>query len=273
MAGCQYDIDYAVKHLGDRAAELIPGLAVGFELFSYEQWPPVLVDLLPGGAGRRAWLRRLQVERDGPQVDWHLLLGGAGSPPGNLRIAEAVPLPPPDHFRSGFHRRDIIEQGERFLDYAEERGAYVAGASSVQGEAPKYLLVEAHDGRFHAEGALPDEKAHKFWLVKFPRGRRTDERNQQILRNEAAYLEVARDFGIRTGEPLVYEEDVLFVPRFDRRVLAGRVERLGMNSLYAVADIPGFGAAVHHDIYCRALAQVASDPARELREYMLRRHS
>ena len=266
----QYDIDYAVEHLGERGAELIPGLPVGFELFPYDKWPPVLVDLLPGGAGRAAWLRRLQVERDGPQMDWHMLLKGAGAPPGNLRIAEAVPSPPPGHFRLGFHRNAIIEQGERFLDYAEERGAYVAGASSVQGEAPKYLLVEDHVGLFHAEGALPDEKARKFWLVKFPRGRRADKRNQQVLRNEAAYLEVARDFGIRTGEPLVYEEGVLFVPRFDRRVLDGRVERLGMNSLYAVANIPGFGAAIHHDVYCRALAQVASDPIRELREYILR---
>ena len=266
----QYDIDYAVAYLGERAAELIPGLTVGFELFSYAQWPPVLVDLLPGGAGRAAWLRRMQVERDGPQMDWHLLVKGAGAPPGNLRIAEAVPSPPADHFRLGFPRGDIIEQRERFLDYAEERGAYVAGASSVQGEAPKYLLVEDYAGLFHAEGALPDEKARKFWLVKFPRVRRTDERNQQVLRNEAAYLEVARDFGIRTGEPLVYEEGVLFVPRFDRKVSDGRVERLGMNSLYAVADITGFGAAVHHDIYCRALAQVVSDPVRELREYMRR---
>ena len=174
----------------------------------------------------------------------------AGAPPGNLRIAEAVPSPPPDHFKLGFVRRDIIEQRERFLDYAEERGAYVAGASSVQGEAPKYLLVEDHAGLFHAEGALPDEKARKFWLVKFPRGRRTDKRNQQVLRNEAAYLEVARRFGIRTGEPLVYEEGALFVPRFDRNVSDGRVERLGMNSLYAVANIPGFGAVVHHDTYC-----------------------
>ena len=36
----QYDIDYAVAYLGNRAAELIPGLTVGFELFRFEQWPP-----------------------------------------------------------------------------------------------------------------------------------------------------------------------------------------------------------------------------------------
>ena len=266
----QYDIDYAVTHRGNRAAELIPGLTVGFELFRFEQWPPFLVDLLPGGAGRRAWLRRMQAENDGPQMDWHLLTKGAGAPPGNLRIAEAVLMPPPDHFKIGFPRGDILEQRERFLDYAEERGAHVAGASSVQGEAPKYLLAEDHAGMFHAEGALSDEKIKKFWLVKFPRGRRTDERNQMVLRNEAPYLEVARKFGIRTGEPLVYESDTLFVPRFDREVSGGRVKRLGMHSLYAVANIAEFGATVRHDIYCRALAQIVVDPVQELREYMRR---
>ncbi|MBC8433548.1 MAG: HipA domain-containing protein [Desulfobacterales bacterium] len=266
----QYDIDYAVTYLGNRAAELIPGLSVGFELFRFEQWPPFLVDLLPGGAGRRAWLRRMQAENEGPQMDWHLLTKGAGAPPGNLRIAEAVLTPPPDHFKIGFPRGDILEQRERFLDYAEERGAHVAGASSVQGEAPKYLLAEDHAGMFHAEGALPDEKIKKFWLVKFPRGRRTDERNQQVLRNEAPYLEVARKFGIRTGEPLVYEGDVLFVPRFDRNVAGGRVERVGMHSLYAVANIAEFGAVVRHDIYCRALAKIVVDPVQEMREYIRR---
>lgn len=266
----QYDIDYAMTYRGNRDAELIPGLTVGYELFRFEQWPSFLVDLMPGGAGRRAWLRRMQAENDSPQMDWHLLVRGTGAPPGNLRIEEAVLTPPADHFKIGFPRGDIIEQRERFLDYAEERGAYVAGASSVQGEAPKYMLAEDHQGMFHAEGALPDDKVHKFWIVKFPCGRRTDERNQQVLRNEAPYLEVARTFGIRTGEPLVYEDDALFVPRFDRTVLDGRVERSGMHSLYAVANIPGFGATVRHDTFCHALAQVVTKPDEELREYMRR---
>ena len=91
----QYDVDYAVTHLGDRRADIIPGLTVGFELFRYEHWPAVIVDLLPGGAGRRAWLRRMQAEKDGPHMDWRLLVNGAGAPPGNLRIAEALPSPPP----------------------------------------------------------------------------------------------------------------------------------------------------------------------------------
>ncbi len=266
----QYEIEYAVEHLNDKDAELIPGLTVGFELFRFEEWPPFLIDILPSGAGRRAWLRRMQVDRDGRHVDWHLLVKGAGCPPGNLRIAEAVLQPPPEHFRIGFPKRDIVEQREDFLEYAAERGAHVAGASSVQGEAPKYLLTEDKNGMYHAEGALPDDLASKFWLVKFPRGSRTDPRNQQVLRNEAPYLEVARSFGVRTGEPLAYQDGVLFVPRFDWAAIDGHVARFGMHSLYALANIPGYGATVRHEVFCRALANVASDPARELREYLLR---
>ncbi|NLD36494.1 MAG: hypothetical protein GX654_06465 [Desulfatiglans sp.] len=158
--GCllEYKHEYAIDNLGNQDAELLPGLPVGFELFRFKQWPPFLLDLLPGGAGRAAWLKRLQVERDSAQFDWHLLLHGAGAPPGNLRIAEAVLPPPSDHFKIGFPRRDIIERRENFLEYAEERGAHVAGASSVQGEAPKYLVVQDHNGMFHAEGSLEDER-------------------------------------------------------------------------------------------------------------------
>ena len=266
----EYDVDYAIANLNSPNAELIPGLTVGFELFRFDTWSPFLIDLLPSGAGRRAWLRRMQIVKDGPQVDWHVLIKGSGCPPGRLRIAEAVQPPPPDQFKNGFPRTDILEQREDFLEYAAERGAHIAGASSVQGEAPKYLLVEDAAGMFHAEGALSDDKAARFWLVKFPRGERTNARNQQVLRNEAPYLEVARQFGVRTGAPLIYENNTLFVPRFDRVVDNGRVIRYGMHSLYALAGIPGFGAFVHHDIYCKALARHATDPAHELREYILR---
>ena len=270
--GCrlEYDHDYAIEKIAQASAELIPGLTVGFALHRYQHWPPFLVDLLPAGAGRRAWLKRMQIDNDGPQVEWHLLTKGAGHPPGNLRIAEAVSPPPPDQFKIGFPRKDIIEQREDFIEYAEERGAYVAGASSVQGEAPKYMLVEDTKGMFHAEGALSDDKIKQFWLVKFPRGRRSEERNYQVLRNEAPYLEVAREFGVRVDAPLTYEDGTLFVPRFDRKVADGHVLRLGMQSLYAIAGIPGYGAAVRHEVYCRAIAKVVNKPENEIREYLLR---
>ncbi len=265
-----YDFDYVLNNQANREAELVPGLDVGFELFRFKQWPGFIVDLLPGGAGRKAWVKKLLANRDGPHMDWHMLTKATGNPPGNLRIAEAVLAPPPNHFKIGFPRRDIIEQRERFLDYAEERGAHVAGASSVQGEAPKYLLTEDLNGMFHAEGVLSDEKTEKFWLVKFARGEQSNPLNQQVLSNEAPYLEVARIFGIRVGEPLNYENRALFIPRFDRRVQDGRVDRFALHSLYSIANIPGFGSAVKQDIFYKALSQVTSNPAVELREYLLR---
>jgi len=270
-ARLQYDVDYAVLHQGQPDAELVPGLDVSFELFQFHDgWPAFLLDLLPGGAGRQAWLKRLEIPQDGPHADWDMLTRGAGSPPGNLRIAEAVQPPPAGHFRPGFPRIDIIEKRQNFLDYAEERGAHVAGATSVQGEAPKLLLIEDYNGMFHAEGSLPDEMAKKFWLVKFHRGRGGDPRNHLVLENEGPYYQVAKVFGVRTGEPLIFDRGALFVPRFDRIVHNGAVDRCGMHSLYAIAGIGGFGATVRHEVFCDAIAGVVDDPAGELREYLLR---
>ncbi len=270
-ARLQYDVDYAVQNQGRPEAELIPRLEVGFELYLYKDgWPPFLLDLLPGGAGRRAWLKRLEIPQDGPHADWHMLTRGAGCPPGCLRIAEAVQQPPPGHFRPGFPRHDIIEKHQEFLDYAEERGAHVAGATSVQGEAPKYLLIEDLNGMFHAEGALPDEKAKQFWLVKFHRGHSGVKRNHLVLENEAPYYRVAKAFGVRTGEPLIFDRGALFVPRFDRLAHDAVVERYGIHSLYAIAGVGGFGATARHETFCKAFARVVDDPATELREYILR---
>jgi len=270
-ARLQYDLDYAVKYQHCRDAELIPGLTVGFELFDCRDgWPPFLLDLLPGGAGRRAWLKRLEIPNDGPHADWYMLVRGAGCPPGQLRIAEAVQPPPLERFRVGFPRLDIIEKQQDFLDYAEERGAHVAGATSVQGEAPKYLLTEDLNGMFHAEGAIPDQQAKKFWLVKFHRGQSVERRNHLILENEAPYYRVAKAFGVRTGEPLLFDRGALFVPRFDRLAQNGMVERYGLHSLYAIAGIGGFGKAAWHETFCRALAKLVDDPVGELREYLLR---
>ncbi len=83
----------------------------------------------------------------------------------------------------------FVEQRERFLDYAEERGAHVAGASSVQGEAPKYLLAEDHAGMFHAEGALPDDiPAGKSELEMVRGGSKNGLSDPQIARRGAGSL-------------------------------------------------------------------------------------
>jgi serine/threonine-protein kinase HipA len=43
-----------------------------------------------------------------------------------------------------------------------------------------------------------------------------------------------------------------------------------MHSLYALANVPGYGATVRHDVFCLALERFATKPDREIREYLLR---
>lgn len=261
----EYDIDYTVDHLENRPDHRA-GLCypVSFELFRSSRWPAFLLDIMPTGAGRRVWLRRLGIA-DGADADWELLQNGAGNPPGNIRIAGAV-IPPGSH--AGFTRDEIVEKNADFIEYAEERGAVVAGATDVQGDAPKFLLVRDHDLRWHPDGALPDNEVHDFWIVKFPRGRADADRT--VLRNESPYLEVARRFGLRVGAPLERIEDALFIHRFDRAAVNGSVQRHGLESLCSAAGIAEYGRRGDHSAFCAAIVRHATDPKTELIEYIRR---
>ncbi|ABQ24474.1 hypothetical protein [Geotalea uraniireducens] len=74
--GLPYDIDYVLDHA---TGETAPGVAlrypVTFELHRSDRWPAFLLDIMPTGAGRRVWLRRLDL-RDGAEADWELLVKG-----------------------------------------------------------------------------------------------------------------------------------------------------------------------------------------------------
>lgn len=262
----EYDFDYVFDHSVDEA---IPGVAfnfpVNFELHRSDRWPAFLLDVMPTGAGRRIWLRQLGL-RDGSAADWELLVKGAGNPPGNMRIAEAViPLAGP---HAGFTQEEIVEKNADFIEYAETRGAVVAGATDVQGDAPKFLLVRDRNRRWHPDGALADRDVLDCWLVKFPRGK-TDE-DRAVLRNEAPYLEVARSFGLRVGSPLEFIDDCLFIPRFDRTAGPVGLVRHGLETLCSAAGIAEFGKRGDHTLFCAVIARFAADPEAELIEYLRR---
>jgi serine/threonine-protein kinase HipA len=262
----EYDIDYTVSHLENRPSHRV-GLCypVTFELFRSSRWPAFLLDIIPSGAGRRVWLRRMGMS-DGVEADWELLKNGAGNPPGNIRVAGAAMPPGSPH--SGFTRDEIVEKNADFIEYAEERGAVVAGATDVQGDAPKFLLVRDHNLRWHPDGALPDNEINDFWIVKFPRG--GSAADHMILHNESPYLEVARRFGLRVGLPLKWIDDTLFIPRFDRAVVNDSVNRFGLESLSSVAGIAEFGRRGDHGAFCAAIARYATDPKSEIIEYIRR---
>ena len=276
-----YKLDYAAEYLdtNEPCESLSCQYPVNFSRYDSQCWPAFMLDLMPSGAGRDKWLTRRGIA-DGFAADWELLNYGAGSPPGNLRIREAVV----DHFaipapaasgeivagqaHAGFSRTEIITRGENFIEYAYQHGAITAGASDIQGEAPKFLLVQDHDGRWHAEGALEDHLVAKHWLVKFPRG--NTESDRQVLRNECAYLEVARQLDFNVAEALVFEADALFIPRFDRFVSPVGVDRHGLESLCSAAAIAEYGACPRHEVLLQTLAQFSHQPAEDMAEYICR---
>lgn len=262
----EYDANFVLAHLDDspacRAGLCYP---VNFELYKSDRWPAFLLDILPSGAGRRVWLRRLGLTDNGT-ADWQLLLNGAGNPPGNLRVAEAVIPPAGPH--PGFTKEEIVEKRADFIEYAEARGAVVAGATDVAGDAPKFLLARDRKRRWHPDGALEDRDVLDCWLVKFPRGK--SEADRTVLRNEAPYYEVARRFGVRTGKQLKFGDDALFIPRFDREAHGGELARHGLESLSAAAGIAEYGRRGDHAVFCAAIAVFATDATAELREYLRR---
>ncbi|PLX92616.1 MAG: hypothetical protein C0621_09285 [Desulfuromonas sp.] len=265
-----YDVDYAVDFMDENhpMARVGLGFDINFEEHSRGGWPAFFFDLIPAGAARAAWLRRHeQIDRDDAETDWTLLCFAARCPPGNIRIASAV-----ESFEMvahpGFSRQEIVERNIDFIDYAEAHGAIVAGASSVQGQAPKFLLVEDLNGSWHAEGALPDEKIKKHWLVKFPRGR--SEADRLVLRNEAPYYEVARDFGLKVGAPLRYEENALFIERFDRTIQDGKVVRYGLESASSLCGWNRYGPGLSNDQICHAMQRLLDSPQEDVLEFLRR---
>jgi len=264
----EYDHAYVVDQKDsphNRAGLLYP---VNFDIHSFNTLPAFVVDILPAGAGRRVWLKRLD-KKDGESVelDWELLSVGAGNPPGNLRVRQSV-IEPPEPPHVGFSMDDIVAKKSDFIEYAEEMGAVVTGATDIPGDAPKFAVVTDVNGKWHPDGALRPEMIVSSWIVKFPRGKQAADK--LILRNEAQYYEVARWFGIRTGDKLAYRDNCLFVPRFDRERSGNKLLRHGLETLCSVANISEYGRRGDHLTFCHAIATVATAPAAEIMEYLKR---
>lgn len=272
-ARLEYDFDYldvmgAALGVRDRRA-ISCRYPIGYQVDAEDVWPAFLLDLIPSGAARRFWETQLGLPNT-PSSDWPILVAGGGNPPGNVRVAEAAASMPPDPpVHPGFTRLDVLDRADRFIEYAREQGASIAGGSGAAGDAPKFLLREDHRGMWHADGAITDALTARAWLVKFPRSPRAADR--LVLEAEAPYYQLARYLGARTAGPLTWERDCLFVPRFDRIATGGaHVERLGFESLCSLAGVTDFGAPIAKERLAAALASFVDDPARELRELVLR---
>ncbi len=268
-----YEMDWVLDHLDRPWASVSLALPMTLDSISLSHWPAFLLDLLPAGPARDRWLALLGL-KNGPASDWPLLLHAGRAPVGNLRLAHARQWKP--EFVRGFARTEVVDHAGHFLEFMREAQQIQFGtrndspysAADTQGAAPKYLLTEDESGLWWAEGTLPDERCRKFWLVKFPRGETRIDR--MILQAERSCLEIARSWGLLCQEPVLWESDCLFVPRFDRVVHSGEVMRMGMESLCSSLGVAEFGHDFLHEELCEAIAKFSSDPVKDLLEYVAR---
>ena len=267
----EYDFEYLnimAAHLGAvdaRAASC--RYPLNYEDHPEPTWPAFLLDLIPAGAARRHWEGRLGLPNNSSS-DWRILIRGAGNPPGNLRVLQAVEEAPATS-HPGFDRSEVVARAADFIEYARASGAPVSGSSGAGGDSPKFLLREDIDGRWHADGVVPDDRTRCCWIVKFPRTRE-DPMDRLVLRAEAGYQRVAARLGVRTQGRVEWEADCLFVERFDRNVVAGGVSRLGLESLSSIVGVAEFGAPIRKERFAAAIAQYVNDAKQELREFLLR---
>ena len=262
----EYDVDYVSDALGARDHRAVSvRFPVDYVLHNLPSFPAFVMDILPQGEARRDVVARLRAE-DKPAGEWDILLAGARNPVGNLRVAEAVS--PTVESTHGVALAEIVDRGDAFRAWAEQQDIPMTGSSDTGGASPKLLMTADANGRLHADGALPDARAHRHFILKFPRGR--TRRDAAVLANEAPYLEVLRALGCHCAAPLAYHEGTLVIPRFDRRRVDGSVERLGMESAYAMLGIVEPGARLAFETVCEQLARVVHDPARDVLELVLR---
>lgn len=266
-----YLIEHVLGAQGRRdAAALSATFPVSLEFTRLHTWPAFAVDLLPQGYGRQELARRLNIPASTRRSDWELLMAGAGNPIGNLRVSEAF-----SYIREhatgpsrGFTRDEILSRSETFMEYLATEGYFISGSSGVQGEWPKILLTQDRAGYWHLDHLLPDQDAASHWIVKFARGDNPIFRT--ILAVEEVYYAIASELGLRVGQPLIHENGVLFIPRFDRSVTHGGVERFGQESLYSLTGRAGFEVALTHNQAISAMARHCTDPESDITEYVLR---
>jgi len=268
-----YRLDYAIEHLGRRdGAALSAALPVGLDPILRPRWPAFLVDLLPQGHARAELLSVLGLPQDaGAAADWALLNAGAGQPIGHLRVDAAaswLAAHAPGQPRRGFTPAEVVARGDDLVEFLAAFGLSIAGSSGVQGEWPKLLMTRARDGLLYLDHQVEDADAVGHFLVKFGRG--LDPQLAAILRHEAPYLRLAATLGLRVHADLAWHDRVLWVPRFDRVVGTGGVERIAQESLASLCGVAEFGAAPSHNAAVAALAAVVSDPAGEIVEYLRR---
>ncbi|MBV8647117.1 HipA domain-containing protein [Paludibacterium sp.] len=263
-----YDRDYALEWL-NRDDACACSLRYPVDLFSTyhgTHWLGFIDDIMPAGAARRYWVAQLGLQDRAPsEQDAELLQKGTIAPVGNLRIKESLPaLAEGNQLASRrFAIADVCERDIDFLEYAQQMGAASGGATGAGGEAPKLVLRCSADHQVWIDTFQDDQSlADRHYLVKFPRGRRT-EIDGDILRTEYHFYHELTALGIDTIDidGMRLEEGSrypsLWLPRFDTAFIDGKTERYGLESIFSVLD-KAPGSYMHHgDVVAQLVALLA----------------
>ena len=237
-------------------------------------WPGFLLDLIPQGEGRQYLLDVLELP-DGPESDWRLLLMGAINPIGQLRVREAAEAYhermrqlDPKWSETGFTTEAILARSDAFIAHFDAHGLFSAGATSVQGLSPKLLLTQGRDGLWYADATLPDSRAAKHIILKLSRARNIAD--WTILQHEAAYMRLAREMGLHVAALPTWQNDMLFVPRFDRSVTPDGVIRHPQESLASLAGLTDPQMPATHNRILETVRQFVDHPHQATLEYLKR---
>ncbi|MCH2338469.1 type II toxin-antitoxin system HipA family toxin [Pseudomonas sp. NPDC047963] len=266
-----YVQDYLLNHLDLIDSPFEASVSVchrlGWNSIHTNGFPAFVYDIMPSGAARKSLERRFGHERPaGMDLNLFLLERCAPAPIGHLRVKESI-----SHIEVGssvaFDRAEVVERTSAFLEYAYEQGAAIGGATGAGGEAPKLLMTEDARGDLNADATLADEQAHRHWLVKFARNQ-AGERDRDILRTEYHYYQAIRQLGLDTipADGLMLEEadkPSLWMPRFDRRVSNGKVERVALESVYSLCNNTRPGSHMQHEEVIARLAQLWTEAGQQ----------
>ncbi len=220
----------------------------------YPGWPSLLDDLLPVGKSRDWWLNYLDATRQNIfEQNFTLLSHACMAPVGNLRIKESV-TPDGTYNQHTFPITEVVALQHDFLEYANEQGAAVGGATGAVGVAPKLLLMVENEKVFIDADFAGKPLTATPYLTKFARNQRTA-RDNQILRAEGAFYRVLTEVltgtaiaSIDTSNMMVLEHEgqtSLWLPRFDIESKQGLASRLGMESIYSMLNA-GPGSYQNH---------------------------
>lgn len=242
-------------------------LAAGYR----HTWPPFLLDLMPQGHARRKLAEHLKIGVDARESDLPLLLRAGGNPIGNIRIKEAAEAERQRLSvvqRVGVTEKDILSRSDLFLEVVDRFGMIASGSSGLQGEWPKASMTLANDGLYYPDALVGDDEAVRHVIVKLLRS--NDERDRLILESEAGYSRLALELGLNVQEHSTYADGVLIIPRFDRNVVDGRLQRFGQESMVSALGVAEFGHLASHEDYIEVLRRNSDAPYSDIVEYVKR---